>query len=30
MSEGIYFWQVVITDAYGMKHSYQGDIKLMK
>lgn len=30
MPEGVYFWQVVITDAYGVKRSYQGDIKLMK
>ena len=29
-NEGIYFWQVIIKDAYGNSQSYQGNIKLMK
>lgn len=30
LDEGIYFWQVLVTDAYNNKHSYQGDIQLIK
>ena len=28
LNDGIYFWNVIVTDAYGVKHSYQGSFQL--
>ncbi len=30
LEQGIYFWQIIITDAYGVKHSYRGNIKIIR